>query len=118
MSIHAFHAMQKLGLFIGKTVLVCIPSLFDDGRVRPCRLLGIEIHGLWLESQELRARLLPQGLDIDPSIAISCFVPFSQISGVLVAAATPADGQASAEPALTKPGKITRTAKTRQTRTN
>jgi hypothetical protein len=57
--------------------------------------VAIEIHGLWLESEELRVRLLPPAMDIDPSIAINCFVPFSQISGVLVASGYQSNGQVS-----------------------
>ena len=50
---------SKLASYLNKTILVAIPALFDDGVCRPFTLLGAELHGLWLQSDELTQRLLP-----------------------------------------------------------
>lgn len=81
----------KIGQFLGRTVLVSIPALFSDGAGRPYRLLGFELHGLWLQSDELNQRLLTDDMrdfaDAEPVV----FVPFAQIAGVLVPTALAAE---------------------------
>ena len=74
----------KLSHSISKTILLSIPSLFDDGRCRPFKLLAVELHGLWLESDALTARLLPEDAGEYASASASVFVPFAQIAAVLV----------------------------------
>ena len=72
--------------YLNKTVYVAIPALFDDGTCRPFTLLGAELHGLWLQSDELSRRLLPAD---KPELAVTptaVCVPFAQIAGVLVGA--------------------------------
>jgi hypothetical protein len=75
--------------YLNKTVLVSIPVLFDDGTARPYTLLGAEMNGLWLQSEELTNRLLRDdcaGLaEMDPAV----FVPFAQIAGVLIPTSMP-----------------------------
>jgi hypothetical protein len=44
----------KLSQYINRTVLISIPSLFADGHARPFKLLGVELHGLWLQSDARR----------------------------------------------------------------
>jgi hypothetical protein len=73
----------KLGGLIGKTVWISIPALFDDGKARPYRLSGIELHGLWLESSELVDRLLETQIR-NSSSALAAFVPFAQIASMLI----------------------------------
>ena len=49
----------NLARYIDKTVFVSIPVLFDDAVCRPYELLGGELNGLSLQSEELTQRLLP-----------------------------------------------------------
>jgi hypothetical protein len=81
----------NLSQFLGKSILVSIPALFEDGACRPYMLLAIEFNGLWLQSEELAARLLhednhPYSPDAEPAV----FVAYAQIAGILVATAAPA----------------------------
>lgn len=75
--------------YVNKTVFVSIPVLFDDGACRAYKLLGAELTGLWLQSDELTRRLLPQDTRDLASMAPAVFVPFAQIAGVLVATQAP-----------------------------
>lgn len=74
---------------VNRTVLVSIPALFDDAACRPYILEGIELHGLWLRSDELNERLLGENrgelLAANPVV----FVPFAWIAGVVVPTAPP-----------------------------
>jgi hypothetical protein len=85
----------KVSQYVNKTILVSIPSLFEDGACRACKLLGDELQGLWLQSEELTQRLLPDDKQEYVSAAPVVFVPYAQIAGVLVATKAPA--QASSE---------------------
>jgi hypothetical protein len=76
--------------YLSKTILVSIPALFQDGACRPFTLMGAELHGLWLQSDELTQRLLSGDQQALASLAPVVFVPFAQIAGVLVATGTPA----------------------------
>ena len=49
----------NLARYLGKTVYVSIPALFEDGVGRPFRLVDAECNGLWLQSDELTRRLAP-----------------------------------------------------------
>jgi hypothetical protein len=53
------HPTHNITRYLNKTVFVSIPALFEDGACRPFKLLGVEIYGLWLQSDELTQRLLP-----------------------------------------------------------
>ena len=78
--------------------MVSVPALFNDGACREFTLLGAELHGLWLQSDELKRRLLPgdqQHLAATATAAV--FVPFAQIAGVLVATG-PATSQEKQQP--------------------
>jgi hypothetical protein len=72
--------------YLNKTVLVSIPVLFDDAFCRPFTLLGTELDGLWLQSDELSRRLLPNGRRDAASLRPAVFVPLAQIAGVLITA--------------------------------
>jgi hypothetical protein len=78
-----------LSRYLNKTLLVSIPALFDDGTARPYTLLGAELNGLWLQSEELTDRLLRDEsrelAEMNPAV----FVPFAQIAGVLIATSMP-----------------------------
>lgn len=76
--------VPTLSRYLNKTVLVSIPALFEDGTARPYTLLGAEMNGLWLQSEELIDRLLrDEGRELvklNPAV----FVPFAQIAGVVI----------------------------------
>jgi hypothetical protein len=89
----------KIGYHLGRTLLVSIPALFADGVCRPFTLRGADLHGLWLQSDELTRRLLPKDQQDLATIPAAVFVPFAQIAGVLVAAApSPGPAQEDAAP--------------------
>lgn len=84
----------NLARHLNKTLFVSIPALFEDGAARPYTLLGAEMNGLWLQSNELTDRLLRAGDRELAKFNPAVFVPFAQIAGVLVAtgpAPAPAD---------------------------
>ena len=76
--------------YLNRTILVSIPALFDDVVCRPYTLLGAELTGLWLQSEELIDRLLPDESGHFRNLAPVVFVPFSHIAGVLIATGAPA----------------------------
>jgi hypothetical protein len=80
----------KLGHFLNKTMLVSIPALFEDGACRSYKLLGVELHGLWLQSDDLSRRLLADDQQALVSASPAVFVPFAQIAGVLIPTTLPA----------------------------
>lgn len=75
--------------YLNKTVLVSIPVLFDDGTARPYTLLGAEMNGLWLQSEELTNRLLRDDCAELAQMNPAVFVPFAQIAGVLIPTSMP-----------------------------
>ena len=75
--------------YLNRTIFVSIPTLFEDGACRPFKLLGAELNGLWLQSDELARRLLPNDKQDFASLAPAVFVPFAQIAGVLVVTGMP-----------------------------
>lgn len=80
----------KIGQFLGSTVLVSIPALFGDGACRPYTLVGFELQGLWLQSDDLNGRLLTDDMhDFAEQAAPVVFIPFAQIAGVMVPTAPP-----------------------------
>jgi hypothetical protein len=74
----------KPGQFINKTVLVAIPAVFGDITCRPHTLLGFELQGLWLHSDELNQRLLGEDAQNISAASLVAFVPFTQIAGVVI----------------------------------
>jgi hypothetical protein len=72
-----------LSSVLNKTVLVAIPTLFGDARARSCRLVAAETQGLWLISDELSARVLPDAKGEKSSAGPAVFVPFAQIAAVV-----------------------------------
>ncbi len=76
--------------YLDKTILVSIPALFDDGKCRPFKLLGVEVPGLWLQADDLTARLLPDRLQAYASAEPMVFVPFAQIAAIVIPTKAPA----------------------------
>lgn len=89
----------KIGHLLGRTVLVSIPALFSDGTCRAYTLVGFELHGLWLQSQELNERLLTEEMREIAAASPVVFVPFAQIASVVVPTAPPAAPPAEDTPA-------------------
>ena len=87
-----------LSRYLNKTLFVSIPALFEDGSVRPYTLLGAEINGLWLQSNDLTDRLLREGDRELAKFNPAVFVPFAQIAGVLVATSAPPPPPPADEP--------------------
>jgi hypothetical protein len=86
----------KLKQYLNRSVLVSIPALFEDGKCRAYTLQSIEDDGLWLSSDPLTQRLLPES---DPNVggkAQSVFVPAVQIAIVLPVLTAPAAKPATA----------------------
>ena len=52
--------IPNVARYLNKTVMVSIPALFDDRACRSFRLVGAELNGLWLQSDELIRILLPE----------------------------------------------------------
>lgn len=84
--------------YLNNTVFVSIPIIFEDGACRPYQLLGVELNGLWLQSDELTERLLPRDHEDLALYAPAAFVPFAQIAGVMVATNTPPSLTETSEP--------------------
>ena len=90
--------IPNLARYLNKTVLVSIPALFGDALCRPYKLLGAELNGLWLQSEELTNRLLPPEAADFARLEPVVFVPFAQMAGVLVATGVPEPPAAAAAP--------------------
>jgi hypothetical protein len=76
--------VPKISQYINKTILVSIPVVFQDGRCRPFKLIGVEVPGLWLQADELAGRLLPEALQNYVTAEPVIFVSFAQIAGVVI----------------------------------
>lgn len=96
----------KVSHYLAKTIMVSVPALFADGACRPFTLLGAEPHGLWLQSDELTRRLLPEDKRDLAGMPAAVFVPFAQIAGVLVTAGPAPDQQ---QPKSAAPAAVART---------
>jgi hypothetical protein len=66
-----------LARYLNKNMYVSIPALFEDGVCRPFTLLGAELHGLWLQSDQLTRRLLPEDKEGLAATSAAVFVPFA-----------------------------------------
>jgi hypothetical protein len=100
----------NLSQYLGKSILVSIPALFEHGVCRAYTLLGIELQGLWLQSEELTERLLHEVehpyCDAEPAV----FVPYAQIAGILVATAPPS------HPSFNQQGVVARNRKSEESK--
>ena len=93
----------NLDRYLNKTLFVSIPALFDDGAARPYTLLGAEMNGLWLQSEELTDRLLSDECREFAKRNPVVFVPFAQIAGVLVPTIEPTPPPADESKTKTPP---------------
>ncbi|MGO9484228.1 MAG: hypothetical protein ACLPX9_06555 [Rhodomicrobium sp.] len=85
--------------YINTTILVSMPTLFHDSKCRPFKLLGVELPGVWLQSDELTTRLLPDQMQQYATAGPAVFVPFAHIAGILVPTARPATTTPAPSPA-------------------
>jgi hypothetical protein len=92
----------NLSQYLGKSILVSIPALSEDVVCRAYTLVGIELQGLWLRSDELTERLLHEAMhsysDAEPAV----FVPYAQIAGILVATVAARNPECRQEGAVTR----------------
>ena len=86
-----------------KTIFVSLPTLFDDGLCRAFMLMGVELTGLWLQSDELTKRLVPEDRRELASLSPVIFVPFAHIAGVLVATVAPSLPATDSAPQVREP---------------
>src|SRR5580704_13142379 len=70
--------------YINTTILVSMPILFHGSKCRPFKLLGVELPGFWLQSDELTKQLLPEQMQQYAAAGPVVFVPFAHIAGILV----------------------------------
>jgi hypothetical protein len=98
----------KISQYLNKTILVSIPPLFHDEKCRALTLVGAEATGLWLQSNELATKLLPENRGIYASAKPVVFVPFAQIGGVLVLTGAPATQPVPPADATTTPTRATK----------
>lgn len=93
----------RLTQYLNKTILVSIPALFEDGACRAYKLLGVEVQGLWLQSEELTRRLASKATEGHESLEPAVFVPFTQIAGVMVATRLPEVPKEPSSASTTRP---------------
>ena len=89
--------------YINTTILVSMPTLFHDSKCRPFKLLGVELPGVWLQSDDLTTRLLPEDMAQYATAGPAVFVPFAHIAGILVPTARPAKTAPPPSPAAVTP---------------
>jgi hypothetical protein len=67
--------VSLLGYLVNKSILVSIPAIFGSQELRPCLLVGIDMAGLWLQSEAF-AEVASDNAAI---ASVPVFVPFTQI---------------------------------------
>lgn len=71
---------MKLANSLNRTVLVSIPAFFGDEQTRACKLVDVELAGLWLAFDELKDRLDPvHEISAEWTEPVVGFFPFCQI---------------------------------------
>jgi hypothetical protein len=70
----------KLKQYLSRSIFVSIPALFEDGKCRSYTLQSIEEDGLWLSSDQLTHRLLPEA----DRKAQPVFIPAVQIAAIVL----------------------------------
>jgi len=89
---------QNLTKYVNKTVLVSIPSLSGDVKCRPYKLTGVELVGLWLQSEQIASGFLAHDQKAQIQMTWAFFVPYSQIACVAVGAVAPGAAAGAATP--------------------
>ena len=77
--------VPRLADYLNQSILVSIPVLYSDVKCRGYTLVGVELHGLWLQSDELLRDVLDEAGEGTPA-STPVFVPFSHIACVVLAA--------------------------------
>jgi hypothetical protein len=75
--------IPRLHDYLNQNILVSIPVLNSDIKCRPYTLLGAELHGLWLQSEELTDLATTEESDV-PAAGAPVFVAFSHIAFVVL----------------------------------
>jgi hypothetical protein len=76
----------KLKQHLNRSIFVSIPALFEDGKCRAYTLQSIEEDGLWLSSEQLTQRLLPESDRTAAGKPQPVFVPAVQIAAIVLPA--------------------------------
>jgi hypothetical protein len=80
---------MQLSDFIGQSIIVVIPAI-DREKFQTVRLLGVEIGGIWIESQAINGHMLKAFNAGAMSESPRAFFPYSQITFALVGGGPPA----------------------------
>jgi hypothetical protein len=72
--------------YLNQSILVSIPVLHSDVKCRSYTLMGLELQGLWLQSEELLQDLLDNEQGEDAPAPTPAFVSFSHIAFVVLSA--------------------------------
>lgn len=89
---------QNLTKYVNKTILVSIPTLSGNVKCQPYKLTGVELVGLWLQSEQLASEFLAHEQKAQTQMTWAFFVPYSQIACVAVGAVAPAAAAGGAIP--------------------
>lgn len=93
---------QNLTKYVNKTIMISIPALSGDVRCRPYKLTGVELVGLWLQSEDLATAFLGHERKAQAQAQAQAtwafFVPYSQIACVAVGTVAPTASTSGATP--------------------
>jgi hypothetical protein len=73
--------------YVNQSILVSIPVLHTDVKCRSYTLKGVELQGLWLQSEELLKELLGDDEGEGTYALAPAFVSFSHIAFIVLSAA-------------------------------
>jgi hypothetical protein len=108
--------VPRLADHLNQSILVSIPVLHSDVKCRSYILVGVDLQGLWLQSDELLRDVSDEAENGTPA-STPVFVPFSQIASVVLSAPArkiagfPASLRTPATPPRQAPAPAIRTAK-------
>jgi hypothetical protein len=77
--------VPRLADYLNQSILVSIPVLHSDVKCRSYILVGLDLQGLWLQSDELLRDVSDEAEKGTPA-STPVFVPFSQIASVVLSA--------------------------------
>jgi hypothetical protein len=78
--------IPRLVEYLNQTILVSIPALRSDVKCRSYTLVGVELQGLWLQSEELLRDLTADERGEGAPAGTPAFVSFSHIAFVVLPA--------------------------------
>lgn len=78
--------VPRLTDYLNQTILVSIPVLHSDVKCRSYTLIGVELQGLWLQSEELQRGLTATDEGNAALESMPAFVSFSHVAFVVLPA--------------------------------